>query len=56
MTLSEDKEMIHIVVRRSDRDGVIKAIMEKAGRDTPAHSVVVALPVENAVGLHGASE
>lgn len=51
VAISEEKELIHIVTRRESRDAIMKAVMEKAGRDTPAHGVIFSLPVETVVGI-----
>ena len=51
VAISEEKEMIHIVARRDGRDAIMKAVMEKAGRDTPAHGVIFSLPVETVTGI-----
>ncbi|MBQ9485488.1 MAG: P-II family nitrogen regulator [Clostridia bacterium] len=51
VVISEEKEMVHVVARRESRDAIMKAIMEKAGSDTPAHGVVFSLPVEQVDGI-----
>lgn len=51
VAISEEKELIHIVAEREKRDAIMKAIMEKAGRDTSAHGVVFSIPVEEVVGV-----
>ena len=51
VAISEEKEMIYIITRREDRDVIMKAVMEKAGRDTKAHGVVFSLPVESVIGI-----
>ncbi len=56
VAISEEKELIHIVTRREERDVIMKAVMEKAGRDTPAHGVVFSLPVENVMGIRSFEE
>ena len=43
--------MIYIVAKRIDRDGIMHAIMEKAGSATDAHGVVFSLPVDSVVGI-----
>lgn len=51
VAISEEKELIYIVAKREDRDVIMKAIMEKAGRDTSAHGIVFSLPVEKVMGI-----
>ncbi len=51
VSISEEKEMVYIVARRDNRDGIMKAIMDKAGVSTNAHGIVFSLPVDNVVGL-----
>lgn len=51
ITISEEKEMIYIVSPRENRDNIMKAIMEKAGRGTEAHGVVFSLPIDKVVGM-----
>ena len=43
--------MVYIVSKREERDKIMYAIMEKAGRDTEAHGVVFSLPVDSVVGI-----
>ncbi len=49
--LAEEKEMIFIVVRSGQKNAIMKAIMDGAGVDTPAGSVVFSLPVTSTAGL-----
>ena len=51
VAISEEKDMIYIVTKREDRDVIMKAVMEAAGRDSSAHGVVYSLPVEKVVGI-----
>ena len=56
VTVAAEKEMIYIVSRKSDRDTIMKAIMEKAGAHTPAKAMVFSLPVDTVVGLRSVTE
>ena len=56
VAISEEQEIVHIVAKRADRDAIMKAIMERAGKDTPAHGVVFSLPVESALGIRSFEE
>ncbi len=51
VSISEEKEMVYIVSKREDRDNIMRAIMEKAGANTPSHGVVFSLPVDKVVGI-----
>lgn len=51
VSISEEKEMVYIVAKRSDRDNIMHAIMEKAGPNTDAHGVLFSLPVDKVVGI-----
>lgn len=51
ITISEEKEMVYIVSSRANRDNIMKAIMEKAGRSTAAHGVVFSLPIDKVIGM-----
>ncbi len=56
VTICEEKEMVYIAAKREDRDKIMCAIMEKAGKDTPAHGVAFSLPVDNVVGISSLEE
>lgn len=51
VSISEEKEMVYVVAARDDRDAIMHAIMEKAGKNTDAHGVVFSLPVEKVIGI-----
>ena len=51
VSISEEKEMIYIVAKRTDRDAIMHAIMEKAGSASEAHGVSFSLPVDSVVGI-----
>ena len=51
ITISEEKEMVYIVSSRANRDNIMKAIMEKAGRGTAAHGVVFSLRIDKVIGM-----
>lgn len=51
VSISEEKDMVHIVASRDNRDAIIRAIMEKAGVQTPAHGIVYCLPVDTVAGI-----
>ena len=51
VSISEEKEMVYIVASRKGRDDIMRAIMDKAGRNTEAHGVVFSLPVDKVIGI-----
>ena len=51
ITLTEEKEMIFIVVRTEQKNAIMKAIMENAGTKTPAGGICFSLPVTSTAGL-----
>ena len=56
VSISEEKEMIYIVAKHDNRDDIMRAIMEKAGRDTDAHGVIFSIPVDGVVGIKAFEE
>ena len=50
-SLASEKEMIFIVARKEEKNPIIKAIMEKAGAESRAKSIVFSLPVTDTAGL-----
>lgn len=53
ISISEEKDMIYIVAKRENRDAIMHSIMEKAGKDTDAHSIVFSIPVDSVCGVRG---
>lgn len=51
ISLAEEKEIVFIVVKSSRKKEIMKAIMEEAGVDTKAGTVVFSLPVTETAGL-----
>ena len=50
-SLATEKEMILIVVKNFDKNAIMKAIMEKAGLESKAKSIVFSLPVTETAGM-----
>ena len=46
-----EKEMIFIVAKKEQKNQIMQAIMEKAGLDSKAKSIVFSLPVTDTAGL-----
>ena len=51
VTLVPEKEMIFIVVRKAQKNAIMKAIMDEAGTGTPAGAIVFSLPVTDTAGM-----
>ena len=51
VTLVPEKEMIFIVVRKTQKNAIMKAIMDEAGTGTPAGAIVFSLPVTDTAGM-----
>ncbi len=51
VALQEEQELVVIVVPRAKKTGVMSAISSACGLKTQAHGVVIALPVDEAIGL-----
>ena len=51
VTIAAEKAMIFIVTKKDQKNSVMKAIMEQAGMQTPAKTIVFSLPVTDTAGL-----
>lgn len=51
VSIAAEKEMIFIVTRKEQKNEIMKAIMEKAGLNSRAKSIVFSLPVTDTAGL-----
>lgn len=51
VSIAAEKEMIFIVTKKEQKNDIMKAIMEKAGLDSRAKSIVFSLPVTDTAGL-----
>ena len=56
LSLADEKEMLFIVAKTSQKKEIMKAIMQKAGVDSEAHSLVFSLPVTDTAGFRFADE
>ena len=56
LSLAEEKEMLFIVAPTEKRKEIMKAIMQKAGIDSKAHSLVFSLPVTESAGFRFSDE
>ncbi len=51
VTLVPEKDMIFIVVKKSQKNDIMRAIMDKAGLESKARSIVFSLPVTDTAGM-----
>lgn len=51
VSLVDEKEMVWIVVKHSQKDAIMRAIMDHAGMNTKAKSIVFSLPVTATAGM-----
>lgn len=51
VTLAAEKEMVFIVVKKESKNAIMKAIMEEAGMNSKAKSIVFSLPVTSTAGM-----
>ena len=56
ITLGTEKEVILIVAKKEDRTPIMKSVVQNAGANTPAESVVFALPISEAAGFRNFEE
>ncbi len=51
VTIVPEKEMIFIVVKKSQKNDIMRSIMDKAGLESKARSIVFSLPVTDTAGM-----
>lgn len=51
VSIAAEKEMIFMVTRKENKNAIMKAIMEKAGIESKARSIVFSLPVTETAGM-----
>ena len=51
VTLVPEKEMVFIVVRKEQKNDIMRAIMDKAGLESKARAIVFSLPVTDTAGM-----
>ena len=56
LSLAEEKEMLFIVTTTEKKKDIMRAIMQKAGIDSNAHSLVFSLPVTDTAGFRFSDE
>lgn len=55
ISIQPEKDIILNVVRREDKNTVMKAIAEAAGINTEGKGIIFSLPVDGSIGLQGAA-
>lgn len=51
VTLAAEKEIIFIVVKKEQKNAIMKSVMENAGLDSKAKSIIFSLPVTETAGM-----
>ncbi|MBQ8638304.1 MAG: P-II family nitrogen regulator [Lachnospiraceae bacterium] len=51
VTLAAEKEMLFIVTKKEQRNAIMKSIMDEAGMNSKAKSIVFSLPVTSTAGM-----
>ena len=51
VSLASEKEIIFIVAKKGQKNDIMKAVMEQAGMQSKAKSIVFSLPVTDTAGL-----
>jgi len=51
MSIADEKEMLLILTAACQKTGIMRAIMDQAGVESPAHTIMFTLPVESVAGL-----
>ena len=51
ISIAEEKEMIYIVATAEQKKSIMQGIMDNAGIDSDAHTIVFSLPVSDTAGL-----
>ena len=51
VSLASEKEIIFIVAKKTQKNDIMKAVMEQAGMQSKAKSIVFSLPVTDTAGL-----
>lgn len=51
VTLAAEKEIVYIVIRKEDKNAIMRAIMDEAGMNSKAKAIVFSLPVTGTAGM-----
>lgn len=53
ISVQDEQDFVMIVVPKEKKSEIMSAICNKCGLNTPAHGIVISMPVDQAVGLEG---
>ena len=56
VSIADEKEMLMILTTSAQKAEIMRSIMDKAGMNSPAHTVMFSLPVESVAGLRSLME
>ena len=56
VSIADEKEMLMILTAACQKTAIMRAIMEQAGVESPAHTIMFTLPVESVAGLKSVME
>lgn len=56
VSIADEKEMVLILTAACEKSAIMRTIMEKAGVQSPAHTIMFSLPVESVAGLKSVME
>lgn len=51
VTIGAEKEMVYIVTNKQDKQAIMKEIMNKAGSNTKAETIIFSLPIVDVIGI-----
>jgi len=51
VSIADEKEMLMILTAAGQKNAIMRAIMDQAGVESPAHTIMFTLPVESVAGL-----
>lgn len=51
ITVQQQREIVMILAEKKDKVAIMKAISEKCGSESPAHGMVISMPVDGVAGL-----
>ena len=52
ISISSEKELVMIIISKSIKENVLKAIYEKVGLNTPGQGIAFTVPVDDVVGIN----
>ena len=52
ISISSEKELVMIIISKTIKENVLKAIYEKVGLNTPGQGIAFTVPVDDVVGIN----